>query len=373
MQALNFGTATIMRTFFSVIPYHHCLVKTPAVFLLVVQCVVCTRGQTLPPDMHAWASASIEDVYNEKYKQAEEEAKSIIKKYPGHPAGYFFLAAAIDAWMEYYQSSNREEDFYRCCDKAIETGERLLDNDPGNAWAKFFYGGADGFKGTYESRYERWITAFRHGWKGVSVLLEISKSNPEIRDVNFGIGTYYYWRSAMTRMLWWMPGIGNKCKEGIRQLYDAKNFGTYTRTVAAVQLISILINEHRYEEALNICDEMLERYPTTLIFYRGKAEGLFGMERFEQAQQMYQYILSRVEAESIDNHYNAVLCHFWLAKINLRLKQFTQVIAECNRMNYYKLDEEIKKRLGKYFAEANKYKNAAESATLNKQEGEFKP
>ncbi len=341
--------------------------------LLLVRLSYCAGVQVLPEDMHAWVLASIEDIYNEKFKQAEDEAKRIIKKYPEHPAGYFVFAAAIEAWMGYYQSNKREEDFYRCCDKAIETGERLLDKDPGNAWAKFFYGGADGYKGTYESRYERWITSFRHGWKGVSVLMEIKKSNPEIRDVNYGIGMYNYWRSAMTKMLWWMPGVGDNSQEGIKQLFDAKNFGIYSRGSAAEHLISILCNEGRFGDALTICDEMLERYPTTLVFYWGRGEALFGMERYDEAERIFQYILSRVEAEANDNHYNAVLCHFWLAKIYLKKKQFTQSTAECNRMHYYKLEIEIRKRLDKYFNEANTFKDEAQKASLSKQEGEFKP
>ena len=347
--------------------------KVVLIGLLLTPFSFCFGGQSLPEDMHSWIVSSIEYVYNEKFKQAEEEAKHIIKKYPEHPAGYFFFAAAIEAWMEYYQSDKREEDFYRCCDKAIETGERLLDKDPGNAWAKFFYGGADGYKGTYESRYERWITSFRHGWKGVSVLQEIKKSNPEIRDVNYGIGTYNYWRSAMTKMLWWMPGISDNRQEGIKQLYDAKDFGVYTRVSAAGHLIPILCNEGRFSEALNICDEMLERYSTTLVFYWGRGQALFGMERFEEAERIFQYILSRVEAEAIDNHYNAALCHFWLAKIYLKQKQYTQSIAECNRMHYYKLDVEIRKRLDKYFSEANSFKEKSLAASLSKREGEFKP
>jgi tetratricopeptide (TPR) repeat protein len=348
-------------------------VNTVVLGLLLAPFSLCFGNQALPEDMHAWILSNVEDIYNEKFKQAEDEAKRIIKKYPEHPAGYFFFAAAIEAWMIYYQSSKREEDFYRCCDKAIETGERLLDKDPGNAWVKFFYGGADGYKGTYESRYERWITSFRHGWKGMSALQEIKKSNPEIRDVNYGIGMYNYWRSAMTKMLWWMPGIGDNSREGIKQLYEAKNFGVYTRISAAEHLIPILCNEGKFSDALNICDEMLERYPTALVFYWGRGEALVGMERFEEAQRIYQYILSRVEAEANDNHYNAVLCHFWLAKIFFQQKQFTQSIAECNRMQYYKLDVEIRKRLDKYFRNANTIKNQAQQASLNKQEGEFKP
>jgi pentatricopeptide repeat protein len=341
--------------------------------LLLSRLSFCSADHSLPEDMHLWVLASIEAIYNEKFKQAEEEAKHIIKKYPEHPAGYFFFAAAIEAWMNYYQSSSREEDFYRCCDKAIETGERLLDKDPGNAWVKFFYGGADGYKGTYESRYERWITSFRHGWKGVSALNEIKKVNPEIHDANYGIGMYNYWRTAMIKTLWWMPSVGDNSQEGIKQLFDAKNFGIYTRTSAAEHLIAILCNEKRFDEALNICEEMLERYPTTLVFYWSRGEAFFGLKRFEEAKHIFNYILSRVEAEANDNHYNAVLCHFWLAKICLQQKQYTQSIAECNRMHYYKLDIEIRKRLDKYFREADAFKNQSQEASLGKQEGEFKP
>ncbi len=359
------------------IPRTQKLVNIAVVCLALVRlfpCALCA-GETpsLPEDMHTCALANIEYVYNEKFKQAEDEAKRIIKKYPEHPAGYFFLAAAIEAWMAYYQSSKREQDFYRCCDKAIETGERLLDKEPGNAWAAFFCFGADGYKGTYESRYERWITSFRHAWKGVSGLTELGKKNPEIRDINYGIGMYNYWRSAMIKMLWWMPMVNDNRKEGIKQLFEAKNFGIYTRIAAAEHLISILCNEQRFDEALSICDEMLERYPTTLVFYWGRGTALFGLERFDEARQIFQYILSRVEAEPIDNHFNGVLCHFWLAKIYSRQKQFTQSIAECNRMQYYKLDNEIKKRLEKSFKEANSIKDGAQSASFAKQEGEFKP
>jgi tetratricopeptide (TPR) repeat protein len=332
-----------------------------------------TGQPALPGTMQGGALASIEYVYTEKFKQAEDEAKSLIDKNPEHPAGYFFMAVAVDAWMAYYQSSKREEEFYRNCDMAIDNGERWLAKDPSNAWVKFFIGGADGYKGTYESRYERWITSFRHGWKGVSTLMDLAKTNPEIHDINFGVGTYHYWRSSMTKMLWWMPGVGNKCDEGIKEVCDAKNFGVFTKIPACVNLIAILLNEKRFNEADRISDEMLLKYPTTLLFCWGKAQALFGLGRYEDSKQVYEYVLSRVESEPIDNHYNAALCHFWLAKIFLKMKWYTQSVAECNRISYYKFDDEIKKRLEKFISEANSIKDQARAASLKMQEPEFTP
>jgi hypothetical protein len=42
-------------------------------------------------------------------------------------------------------------------------------------------------------------------------------------------------------------------------------------------------------------------------------------------------------------------------------------------MQYYKLDSEVRKRLDKYFREANTFKSQSEEASISKQEGQFKP
>jgi tetratricopeptide (TPR) repeat protein len=140
-----------------------------------------------------------------------------------------------------------------------------------------------------------------------------------------------------------------------------------------VNLITILCNEARYKEALTIADEMLQKYPASLRFSWGKAAALFGDGRYDEAENVYRYILERVEAEPFDNHYNAVLCHFWLAKIYLKMKRYTESVAECNRMGYYNLDEDIKKRLGKFYAEAGRVRGQAKAASIKNPEAEIVP
>jgi tetratricopeptide (TPR) repeat protein len=343
--------------------------KRPSTFFpllfgaLAVLAPAIWAGRQLPPELHVMVMVSIDWVYKEKFKLAEDEAKKIVKKFPDHPAGYFFYAAALEAWMNYFESDRREDEFYRYCDIAIEKAEKILASEPDNEWAMFFLGGADGYKGTYESRYEKWITSFRHGWKGVSVLLNLNKINPEISDASYGIGMYDYWRSSMTKILWWMPGIENKCRQGIEELYEARKNGVYTSVTASANLITVLCNEGRYKDALAMADEMLLKYPLALKFLWGKANALFGDGNYTESENVYRYILSRVEAERYDNHYNAVLCHLWLAKIYLSTKRYTQSIAECNRMGYYNLDKDIKKRLEKYFSEAQKIKEQTKAVS----------
>jgi tetratricopeptide (TPR) repeat protein len=314
----------------------------------------------LPDALTRDAQACIDMIYKENFKQAEAEAKKIIKNFPDHPAGYFFYAATIDAWMAWYQSTSKEELFYQYCDKAIEKGEGLLDKDRNDFWAKFFVGGADGYKGTYESRQGRWITAFRYGWKGASTLMELAEKKPGIADLDFGIGCYEYWRSAMAKAL--LMIVDDKRQSGIDRLYKARKEGLFTRLSSAVNLIDILTNEKRYDEAMTVIEDAQKIYPNSLIFRWGKAKIYFEKKQWHEAELEYQYLLSRVESESYDNHYNAVLCHLNLAKIYMQTKQFTQAIAECNRIGYYSLSEEVRKQLDSALKESASLKDQALNA-----------
>jgi tetratricopeptide (TPR) repeat protein len=206
-------------------------------------------------------------------------------------------------------------------------------------------GGADGYKGTYEARYERWITAFRYGWKGVSVLLDLEKTGYGIPDIYYGIGSYTYWRSALIKQLWWMPGIEDKRTIGIDQLYKVRKDGVYSKTWASIALIDILINEKRFEEALKISDEELKQYPECLIFLWGRARALAGLERNDQAVALCRQLILKTEHDEPDNHYNTTLYHLCCARILLKEKKHVQAISECNIINNITLDPMIKKRL----------------------------
>jgi tetratricopeptide (TPR) repeat protein len=318
-------------------------------------------ADSLPPPLHALALRSVDLVYQEDFDRALETAKRIVRRAPQRPAGYFFCAVVLDSWAGYYQSSDRENEFYRYCEQAIERGEAVLDRDPHDTWGTFFVGGTEGLKGNYESRYERWITAFRNGWKGVSMLLELQERATGINDVNYGIGTYYYWRSAMTKVMFWLPGVEDKRAEGIERLRKSMNHGVYTRQASAANLLDILVNERRYQEAMALADSMLTRYPKALSFWWGKAQALYGLGKWRRATEQFKAILAKVESERLDNHYNAVRCHYWLARIRFAQGLYGKALAECNRMGYYSLSQEIEKRLNKHFDGAAQLKKKAKS------------
>lgn len=334
----------------------YCLITCLPVFALV----------KLPVDMHELALSSIQNVYNGKFKQAESAAKRIIKKYPDHPAGYFFFAAVQNSYMEYLQSEKYEIEFYHYCDLAIAKGEELLEKDPDNVWAKFFLAGANGIKGTYESRYKRWLTAFKHGWRGVVLLKELLETNPEMADAFYGIATYDYWRSDKTKLLWWLPGIEDKRESAIKILYEVQTTGIYVKESASINLIDILYNEEKYSEVLDVTNKMLEIYPSNLICMWGKAKAQLGLEEFDKAEKSYKFILNRIESESFDNNYNAVLCHYYLSKVYFYQQRYKLCIKECTIMKSFKLSHQSEKRLEDYLDNAASMERKARRSLAKK-------
>lgn len=308
-------------------------------------------GEELPEDMHQWAIGAIEYVFREDFKLAEADAKRIIRKYPSHPAGYFFLAAVLDYHMAYLQSSVFETEFYQNCDLAISRGEKALEKKPDDPWIRFFVGGACGAKGTYESRYRRWITAFRNGWQGVVHLKKLSESRPEMVDVLYGLAVYDYWRSAMTKKLWWMPGVEDKRVAAIADLKVVAKSGVYVRYPAVAELIAVLNNEKKYKEALATADRLLEKFPGNLGVSRLKADALFGLGRYEQLSQLLGTMSQNIAAAQFETETNQSLLLFQQARLHLAMGEKQKCRNVCDRLLNLNLPDVEKKRLEEMFEE----------------------
>lgn len=321
------------------------------IVILIICCLPLHADTKLSWEMHELALSSINNVYREQFKQAENDAKRLIKKFPDHPAGYFFCAAVLNSYMEFLQSEKYEIDFYYYCDLAITKGEDLLEKDPNDTWAKFFLAGANGAKGTYESRYRRWITAFKHGWHGVVLLREVLESDPSMVDAIFGIATYDYWRSAKTKMLWWLPGVEDKREISIKSLAEIRQTGTYVKDGATLTLIDILCNEEKYQEAILLVNNFLGRYPTNLICWWGKVRAELGMKEYAVAEKSLLYIRELIRAASFESNYNEALYLYYLIKAYSGQEKYDLAGKELKTFKSLKLEPVEEKRFEEYLVE----------------------
>jgi len=331
--------------------------------LITLVMIICAQftvdAAPLQDDIEQNGILVIDLIYKEDFKTAEETARKLVKKYPENPAGYFFVAATLDAWMAFYFDKKKENEFYKFCDLALEKGEKIVAKNPKDEWTLFFMGGAEGYKGTYEARYERWITAFRYGWRGVSTLLKLVDMKSDIVDVNYGVGSYDYWRSAMINTLWFMPKIKDKREDGIKRLIIAAENGMLTKLTAHTALIEILLNENRSADAIVYADKMLSQYPVSAQLMWGKARSLYGLQQFDESRLYFTKVLSRYETDEYKSVYFPVLCHYWLARVNFADEKYSDVVNNVTSMNSYSLNEDIRKLLEKYFSEAAELKKQA--------------
>jgi len=336
--------------------------RTRSLGAVVVLLAAGTGARTvpdLPQDMHQWALASIDLVYRQDFAGAEEQASRIVHHYADHPAGYFFRAASLDAWMALNQSTSRENDFYRDCNLAVEKAELLADRGEDNAWTQFFMGGAEGLKGSYEMRYGRWITAFRYGWKGVTVLRRLRRDAKDMRDIDYGIGSYMYWRSAMARILKWLPEVADEREKGIALLWSARRQGVYTRMASATMLLEAMFNESRYDTMLTLSEELLRSYPRSLLFQNGKARALYGLGRYEEAERLFQIVLSGFESAGLESRFQTATARYWLARTYYQMGRYASCIAECEAMRRLAQGEDLSRRMAETLAEAMELQQAA--------------
>lgn len=307
-------------------------------------------GTTLPTQMHDNAMACLKNVYSENFKNAKLNAKNIIKQNPKHPAGYFFYAAVLNSEMDYLQSEKYESEFYKYCDLAIEKGEQLLESSD-DVWVKFFTAGASGFKGAYESRCERWVTAFKQGWRGVSMFKEMLEDGVKIKDVEYGIATYDYWRSAKTKALWWMPGVKDKREQSITTLFRLVKEGIYVKESSAYNLCNILIDHGQYKEAELLATEVLKKFPSNLSFTYQKTLAQIKQEKYSAAKAGVSLIEKKLSANNFPSNYNQVMLNYFKINIKKSEKDINSVKSIHKSTMALPLSDVAKDRLKPYLGE----------------------
>ena len=324
-------------------------VRSLWVGLAIISC--CSAQPPLPPDMHDSALAVIDNIYNNRFEKAEAVAEKIIKTYPDHPAGFFFKAATLYSWMMTNFSKKREDEFYLQCESAIEKGGEMSERVRNDQWSRFFIAGAEGLKGIYEYHQEHWITAFRSGWKGMSILKDLRAEHCSLPDLDYGIGSYEYWRSALSRRLWWMPPVSDQREAGIEKLREAIRSGVYVQAFARECLVEIFLNEKEYDEALALADESLQRYPDSRKLLFWKASALFGLHKYEETAEVFRRILQGIGAPADDGEV-AAYCRLWLGKIDFQEWRYQECLAELDSMQRCKITAESSRGIRKCFDEA---------------------
>ena len=227
---------------------------------------------------------AIQYIYAEKYTTAQIILDSLIAAQPQNPAPRFYRG--VIPWTQSTLLENKA--YYDSLlslrlEKVIQFTDDLIKQDPENAEAYFYRGGAHGFLGTmYARQGKNWQTGI-HAWRGIGDLEQAAKLNPELIDVYYGFGLYHVVAGNQPTVIRFLqrllPIPFGRPSRGIRYLKKAAAEGTYSPIPAQAALAFTYLHlEINYPDAVTILENLLKQYPTSTEFLSMMVNALLGCE-----------------------------------------------------------------------------------------------
>ena len=268
---------------------------------------------------------------------------------PANPAGYCFHAAVLQTQMMDYEIYDKEAEFLALVKKTIQLSQnhiRYTNKDP---WAYFFLGGGYGYLAFYQGKQNKLMEAFKTSRNSMKALEKTLKNDSTLYDLYFGLGTYKYYRSKLSRYFTWLPFVGDERKQGIEMIKTAMQKSKYSRYSAMSGLCWIYIEEENYKEGFEIVKKALEEFPQSRIFLWCAAKTAKKLELWDEAAGYYEKILLSLKTENVLSPYNEIICRVNLCEIYAKLEKFQETEEQCQKILSIHLNKADQKRLSKNF------------------------
>jgi len=274
-----------------------------------------------PVDSLIWQA--IVQVDAEQFDSALVIFDKVIDQDSTSPRGYFFVAAVYSNLASDYRNFRYKEEFYKHVDKAIEIGEAKEQSKTATVEDLFYYGGAVGYRGIFKSFDGDWWGAFKDGLSGRSLLGKAFDADSTYMDVYLGLGTYDYWRSAKTKVLWWLPFFSDKRDQGIEEIKRAIAHGKFASHEGMYALMRIYYDYGKYEEAIEHWEKDVKSLnPEDPFSNYWLGMSYMGNSRYDKALSSFNTVLSVYLRSPYYDPGGEMECRYYLGVCQERLGEF---------------------------------------------------
>ena len=205
-------------------------------------------------------------IYDYQFDASEKIFKDFVAGSPDRPEGYFYLSMVT--WCRLasgFWGPDMVKQYVRRVDRTVRVARKRIETIGGDSYDHFYLGGALGFKGRFELSRGHYLSAFFSAVEAIDRLKRCQEMDPDNRDVLLGLGIFDYYTARLSGVLKFLSYLlihrGDK-EEGLRKLQVAAAEAPYSGTEAKSMLLHIyLFLEARYQKALNLCAEMIRRFP----------------------------------------------------------------------------------------------------------------
>ncbi len=283
--------------------------------------VPCANAQTTIKfaGVDTLVDKAIDLLYHNKYFDAIAMCEQVIETYPDNPMGYLGQAAVYHIIMLNYRVSLFDAQYDSLTNLAIKIGEKAIKQYKDDANAFFVLGAAYGFRGLQRIRKGQWFGAFRDGIRGVSNLMKAHEMDKTIYDVYYGLGLYYYWKSAKAKVLTFLRLMKDEREKGIQYLMIAVKKGKFSAIEAVFALIEIYFYEDRYEDALEAALSLKDKFSADPTWNYLTAKILIKLNRWDEAKKYFLVLLNLLEKSQFKANSYLAECHYGIAKCNYEL------------------------------------------------------
>ena len=269
---------------------------------------------------------------NERMTEALSIFQKIIDRHKDDPKGYFYTAAVYGVAMQDYKTREFEQEFNHFIELTIAKAESRLTVNNNDAEAQFYLGGAYGYRGIDKTLVGSWLGAFLDGTKGVFHLHKAVSYNPKFYDAYYGIGSYHYWVSVRASILWFLPFFADERAQGIEEIRLASTKGQFARYEAKASLITILMNEKRWEEALKISEEMLAKFPDDISSRIQKGIISASLGRWPKVEQTFKAVKGFLPTRPFHGYMRKLEAEYYLALAAQRQQRSATFFERCVRV-----------------------------------------
>ena len=288
----------------------HCKI----IFILTLLFLTQSFPQNYPDkNIDRLLDQGINKIIMEHYNEAEQIFGKLDSCYNELPLGKIYLAAVKIAEAYDYDEPFDKKFIEDNLDEADSRADKLVEKDENNVWNIYLKALSIGYYAYYEVLNHNWLSAISKGFDSMHEFENCISIDSNFYDAYAVLGTFKYWSSKKAESLKFLPFVSDDRKLGIEYLKKAINNSGYNSYLAINSLVWIYINEKNFNDARQLAERALNKYPGSRFFMWGLARTLEENDP-GKAIEIYQDIYNSYEAINKLSFFHEILLKHLMAQ-----------------------------------------------------------
>ena len=208
---------------------------------------------------------ALELMYQRRYDESLQAFERIGLDFPSSPVVHVGRAVVYQARMFENFDYAYERQYLQEYAEAEKSFRALGRNPADKAWTYFLRAVHIGVDAMWLVRHREYLSGLNKAWDALETIQKVEQLAPEFKDVQFALGLYNFWRTAITEQTDYLPKFGDHKAEGLAQILLARDEGLLAGAPAGLALAYSHMEAKDWAEATKSIEWVQARYPTNVM------------------------------------------------------------------------------------------------------------